>query len=196
MLARPPHRRGGIPRRRAAARKAQGPAAAARLPRATPHGRHGLRRGGGGRDLLRHENSNLTRAIYRRHFNDKRRELLRERLAARPGSSEEALDRNAGQQWPRAEAGEATCMQGFSRSGQQAATPRALMVRKGSPVRVRQRAPQKPSQTAGFVVQGRSLLDLPWEAVDAFGRSWRREGMPRSGADCRQSPSSARSRRP
>jgi hypothetical protein len=31
------------------------------------------------RDLLRHKNSNMTRAIYRGHFNDKRRELLRAR---------------------------------------------------------------------------------------------------------------------
>jgi len=48
------------------------------------------------RDLLRHKNSNVTRAIYRGHFNDRRRELLRARLEARYGSSEEAPDRNAG----------------------------------------------------------------------------------------------------
>ena len=34
------------------------------------------------RDLLRHKNSNVTRAIYRGHFNDRRRELLRARLEA------------------------------------------------------------------------------------------------------------------
>jgi integrase len=48
------------------------------------------------RDLLRHKNSNVTRAIYRGHFNDKRRELLRARLEARHGSTEEALDRDGG----------------------------------------------------------------------------------------------------
>ena len=48
------------------------------------------------RDLLRHKNSNVTRAIYRGHFNDKRRELLRARLEARHGSAAEALDHDAG----------------------------------------------------------------------------------------------------
>jgi integrase len=48
------------------------------------------------RDLLRHKNSNVTRAIYRGHFNDMRRELLRARLEARHGSDEEAPDRRAG----------------------------------------------------------------------------------------------------
>jgi integrase len=47
------------------------------------------------RDLLRHKNSNVTRAIYRGHFNDRRRELLRARLEARHGSDEEAPDRRA-----------------------------------------------------------------------------------------------------
>jgi integrase len=32
------------------------------------------------RDLLRHKNSNVTRAIYRAHFGDRRRELLRARM--------------------------------------------------------------------------------------------------------------------
>jgi integrase len=32
------------------------------------------------RDLLRHRNSNVTRAIYRAHFDDRRRELLRARM--------------------------------------------------------------------------------------------------------------------
>lgn len=41
------------------------------------------------RDLLRHKNSNVTRAIYRGHFNDKRRELLRSRLEARHGPDAE-----------------------------------------------------------------------------------------------------------
>jgi hypothetical protein len=35
------------------------------------------------RDLLRHKNSNVTRAIYRAHFGDRRRELLRARMEAR-----------------------------------------------------------------------------------------------------------------
>jgi integrase len=35
------------------------------------------------RDLLRHKNSNVTRAIYRAHFADRRRELLRARMEAR-----------------------------------------------------------------------------------------------------------------
>jgi integrase len=35
------------------------------------------------RDLLRHKNSNVTRAVYRSHFSDKRRELLRAKLEAR-----------------------------------------------------------------------------------------------------------------
>ena len=37
------------------------------------------------RDLLRHKNSNVTRAIYRAHFSDRRRELVRARLEARHG---------------------------------------------------------------------------------------------------------------
>jgi integrase len=39
-------------------------------------------------DLLRHKNSNVTRAIYRAHFDDKRRESLREKLEARHGGGE------------------------------------------------------------------------------------------------------------
>jgi integrase len=35
------------------------------------------------RDLLRHRNSNVTRAIYRAHFSDQRREALRSRMEAR-----------------------------------------------------------------------------------------------------------------
>jgi len=38
------------------------------------------------RDLLRHKNSNVTRAIYRAHFGDRRRELLRAQGRPRPGS--------------------------------------------------------------------------------------------------------------
>ena len=35
------------------------------------------------RDLLRHKNSNVTRAVYRAHFGDRRRERLRARMEAR-----------------------------------------------------------------------------------------------------------------
>ena len=35
------------------------------------------------RDLLRHKNSNVTRAVYRAHFSDKRREALRAKMEAR-----------------------------------------------------------------------------------------------------------------
>ena len=35
------------------------------------------------RDLLRHKNSNVTRAVYRAHFGDRRRELLRARMEER-----------------------------------------------------------------------------------------------------------------
>ena len=35
------------------------------------------------RDLLRHKNSNVTRAVYRAHFDDRRREALRARMEAR-----------------------------------------------------------------------------------------------------------------
>ncbi len=46
------------------------------------------------RDLLRHRNSNVTRAIYRAHFSDRRREALRARMEARM----EATDRDRSQQ--------------------------------------------------------------------------------------------------
>jgi integrase len=39
------------------------------------------------RDLLRHKNSNVTRAIYRAHFDDRRRELLRARMETRMHTS-------------------------------------------------------------------------------------------------------------
>ncbi len=41
-------------------------------------------------DLLRHKNSNVTRAVYRAHISDRRRELLRERMEARHGTVEGA----------------------------------------------------------------------------------------------------------
>ena len=41
------------------------------------------------RDLLRHRNSNVTRAIYRAHFDDRRRELLRARMETRMETSAE-----------------------------------------------------------------------------------------------------------
>jgi integrase len=48
------------------------------------------------RDLLRHKNSNVTRAIYRGHFTDRRRELLRARLEARHGSAGEVREGDSG----------------------------------------------------------------------------------------------------
>jgi integrase len=39
------------------------------------------------RDLLRHKNSNVTRTVYRAHFSDRRRELLRARMEARDAST-------------------------------------------------------------------------------------------------------------
>jgi len=39
------------------------------------------------RDLLRHKNSNVTRAIYRVHFDERRRELLRARMETRMETS-------------------------------------------------------------------------------------------------------------
>jgi integrase len=55
------------------------------------------------RDLLRHKNSNVTRAVYRRHFGDRRRELLRARMEARHGSTaaaEPPADRQGGEVVP------------------------------------------------------------------------------------------------
>jgi integrase len=49
------------------------------------------------RDLLRHKNSNVTRAIYRAHFGDLRRELLRARMETRmetSGDTEGRSDRD------------------------------------------------------------------------------------------------------
>jgi integrase len=44
------------------------------------------------RDLLRHRNSNTTRAIYRAHFDDRRREALRARMEARMEAAMEAAE--------------------------------------------------------------------------------------------------------
>jgi hypothetical protein len=55
------------------------------------------------RDLLRHKNSNVTRAVYRSHFGDRRRELLRAKMEARHGSivsTEPQADRTAGEVVP------------------------------------------------------------------------------------------------
>jgi integrase len=54
------------------------------------------------RDLLRHRNSNVTRAVYRAHFSDRRREALRARMEARI----DATVGNRSQQAPEARAGE------------------------------------------------------------------------------------------
>ena len=51
------------------------------------------------RDLLRHKNSNVTRAIYRAHFGDRRRELLRARMETRmetSGGTDAQSDRDDG----------------------------------------------------------------------------------------------------
>ena len=51
------------------------------------------------RDLLRHKNPNVTRAIYRAHFGDLRRELLRARMETRmeaSGDGEARSDRDDG----------------------------------------------------------------------------------------------------
>jgi integrase len=53
------------------------------------------------RDLLRHKNSNVTRAIYRAHFGDRPRELLRARMETRmetSGDTEAQSDRGDGTQ--------------------------------------------------------------------------------------------------
>jgi integrase len=53
------------------------------------------------RDLLRHKNSNVTRAVYRAHFGNRRRELLRARMEARmeaTGDVEARRDRGDGTQ--------------------------------------------------------------------------------------------------
>src|SRR5215210_1225977 len=50
------------------------------------------------RDLLRHKNSNVTRAIYRAHFGDRRRELLRARMEARMETRMETLNGDQVQQ--------------------------------------------------------------------------------------------------
>ncbi|MCL2419863.1 MAG: site-specific integrase [Conexibacteraceae bacterium] len=52
------------------------------------------------RDLLRHKNSNVTRAVYRQHFGDRRRELLRARMETRmetAGDPAAQTDRGEGQ---------------------------------------------------------------------------------------------------
>ncbi len=52
------------------------------------------------RDLLRHKNSNVTRAVYRAHFGDRRRELLRARLEARLEASDPDGAHSAGRREP------------------------------------------------------------------------------------------------
>jgi hypothetical protein len=46
------------------------------------------------RDLLRHRNSNVTRAIYRAHFADRERERLRSKMEARHGAIEPVPERD------------------------------------------------------------------------------------------------------
>jgi hypothetical protein len=50
------------------------------------------------RDLLRHRNSNVTRAVYRAHFSDRRREALRARMEATDGNRpQQALPSSVGE---------------------------------------------------------------------------------------------------
>ncbi len=60
------------------------------------------------------------------------------------------------------------------------------MVRKGSPVRVRQRAPQEPAAYGGFRRSGAASSLGRMGRYGSVGSSWRPEGMLRPGADCRQ----------
>jgi len=46
------------------------------------------------RDLLRHKNSNVTRAVYRKHFNDRRYEALRARMETRMETADGASRRD------------------------------------------------------------------------------------------------------
>jgi hypothetical protein len=50
---------------------------------------------GEARDLLRHKNSNVTASVYRAHFGDKRRELLRARMEARMEAADHSGPRQA-----------------------------------------------------------------------------------------------------
>ena len=61
------------------------------------------------RDLLRHKNSNVTRAIYRAHFDDRRRANLRARMEARMEATDGA--KSAGS--PASAEGEVTDLQRF-----------------------------------------------------------------------------------
>jgi hypothetical protein len=53
------------------------------------------------RDLLRHKNSNVTRAIYRAHFDDRRREAPRARMESRNGKRKRKDLAAAGRSLPR-----------------------------------------------------------------------------------------------
>jgi integrase len=65
------------------------------------------------RDLLRHKNSNVTRAIYRGHFDDRRREQLRSRMEARM----EATGGNGGASVPDSPVAEMTAVQALAANG-------------------------------------------------------------------------------
>jgi integrase len=71
------------------------------------------------RDLLRHKNSNVTRAIYTAHFDDRRREALRARMESR---MENGSGRSP-QQPPDRHPSEVVDMQDIRRTVQQTATP-------------------------------------------------------------------------
>ncbi|MGH2944834.1 MAG: tyrosine-type recombinase/integrase [Solirubrobacteraceae bacterium] len=66
------------------------------------------------RDLLRHRNSNVTRAIYRAHFTDRRREALRARMETRMETTD-VDDRDRGTTRP---SGEVVDLQGARSAGE------------------------------------------------------------------------------
>jgi len=77
------------------------------------------------RDLLRHKNSNVTRAIYRAHFGDRRRELLRARMEARMETRMETSSGEQEQRTPGSAAAEAADLQDIrAASGSRRSPPR------------------------------------------------------------------------
>jgi integrase len=71
------------------------------------------------RDLLRHKNSNVTRAIYRAHFDDRRREALRARMESRMENGSGRTPQQPPDRYP----SEVVDMQDIRRTTQQTATP-------------------------------------------------------------------------
>jgi integrase len=69
------------------------------------------------RDLLRHKNSNVTRAVYRAHFDDRRREQLRARMEARMETRLETSGRGQAQGRSAADGADAADLQGIRSQG-------------------------------------------------------------------------------